>query len=129
MEMPYAITFGNHGVSGHEEWYGNPVSMIDFGPELSILNFGQSWQGDLSHAYALLESRRGTRCKVINAYEHDAPVEELLDRYERRIQRFIHEKSGRADRLPIGAVYEATMRCNLHCEFCYVGDLNRKSVV
>src|ERR671911_548805 len=42
---------------------------------------------------------------------------------ERRIQRFLSEKSGRADRLPAGAVYEATMRCNLHCEFCYVGDL------
>ena len=31
-------------------------------------------------------------------------------------------RDGRADRLPIGAVYEATMRCNLHCEFCYVID-------
>src|ERR1700741_3482386 len=44
-------------------------------------------------------------------------------RYERRIRRFIDEKTGRADRLPAGLVYEATMRCNLHCEFCYVGDL------
>ena len=44
-------------------------------------------------------------------------------KYERRIHRFLDEKSGRADRLPSGAVYEATMRCNLHCEFCYVGDL------
>jgi len=44
-------------------------------------------------------------------------------RYERRIQRFLDEGTGRADRLPMGAVYEATMRCNLHCEFCYVGDL------
>ena len=44
-------------------------------------------------------------------------------RYERRIERFVSEKSGRADRLPMGAVYEATMRCNLECEFCYVGDL------
>jgi MoaA/NifB/PqqE/SkfB family radical SAM enzyme len=43
-------------------------------------------------------------------------------KYERRVGRFLAEKSGRADRLPIGAVYEATMRCNLHCEFCYVGD-------
>ena len=43
--------------------------------------------------------------------------------YERRIRRFVDEKTGRADRLPMGAVYEATMRCNLHCEFCYVGDL------
>jgi MoaA/NifB/PqqE/SkfB family radical SAM enzyme len=44
-------------------------------------------------------------------------------KYEQRIRRFVREKSGRADRLPVGAVYEATMRCNLHCEFCYVGDL------
>ena len=43
-------------------------------------------------------------------------------KYERTIERFVREKSGRADRLPAGAVYEATMRCNLHCEFCYVGD-------
>ena len=43
--------------------------------------------------------------------------------YEQRISRFIREKTGRADRLPAGIVYEATMRCNLHCEFCYVGDL------
>lgn len=44
-------------------------------------------------------------------------------RYEGRIERFVREKTGVADRLPMGAVYEATMRCNLHCEFCYVGDL------
>ncbi len=44
-------------------------------------------------------------------------------KYEQRIERFVREKTGRADRLPMGAVYEATMRCNLHCEFCYVGDL------
>lgn len=43
--------------------------------------------------------------------------------YERRISRFIADGSGRANRLPVGLVYEATMRCNLHCEFCYVGDL------
>jgi MoaA/NifB/PqqE/SkfB family radical SAM enzyme len=43
-------------------------------------------------------------------------------RYEHRIARFVDEGTGRADRLPMGAVYEATMRCNLHCEFCYVGD-------
>ncbi|HTI36093.1 MAG TPA: radical SAM protein [Vicinamibacterales bacterium] len=42
--------------------------------------------------------------------------------YERRIAGFVRDGSGRADRLPMGAVYEATMRCNLHCEFCYVGD-------
>jgi MoaA/NifB/PqqE/SkfB family radical SAM enzyme len=43
--------------------------------------------------------------------------------YERRIRRFLTERTGRADRLPSGLVYEATMRCNLECQFCYVGDL------
>jgi MoaA/NifB/PqqE/SkfB family radical SAM enzyme len=43
-------------------------------------------------------------------------------RYEQRIQGFLRSRDGRADRLPLGAVYEATMRCNLHCEFCYVLD-------
>jgi len=44
-------------------------------------------------------------------------------RYERRIDAFLRDRDGRAGRLPTGVVYEATMRCNLHCEFCYVGDL------
>jgi MoaA/NifB/PqqE/SkfB family radical SAM enzyme len=44
-------------------------------------------------------------------------------RYEAHVSRFLKDGSGHADRLPTGVVYEATMRCNLHCEFCYVGDL------
>ena len=44
-------------------------------------------------------------------------------RYDAHVSRFLQDGSGRADRLPQGVVYEATMRCNLHCEFCYVGDL------
>ena len=44
-------------------------------------------------------------------------------RYERRIAHFLDAKDGHAGRLPSGVVYEATMRCNLKCEFCYVGDL------
>jgi len=52
----------------------------------------------------------------------------LWARYRRRqyrnhIARFEREKTGEAGRLPTGIVYEATMRCNLTCEFCYVGDL------
>jgi MoaA/NifB/PqqE/SkfB family radical SAM enzyme len=43
--------------------------------------------------------------------------------YDRQASRFVTERTGRADRLPAGIVYEATMRCNLECEFCYVGDL------
>ena len=44
-------------------------------------------------------------------------------RYEGRIEEFVQKKDGHAGRLPSGVVYEATMRCNLTCEFCYVGDL------
>jgi MoaA/NifB/PqqE/SkfB family radical SAM enzyme len=44
-------------------------------------------------------------------------------RYEVQVSRFLQDGSGRAERLPRGVVYEATMRCNLHCDFCYVGDL------
>src|SRR5262249_34330802 len=44
-------------------------------------------------------------------------------RYERRIEGFLRDRDGRAGALPSGVVYEATMRCNLKCEFCYVGDL------
>ena len=43
--------------------------------------------------------------------------------YEQRVSSFVEKKDGRAGPLPVGVVYEATMRCNLHCEFCYVGDL------
>jgi MoaA/NifB/PqqE/SkfB family radical SAM enzyme len=43
--------------------------------------------------------------------------------YERHIAEFLEKKDGHAGRLPVGVVYEATMRCNLECEFCYVGDL------
>ena len=44
-------------------------------------------------------------------------------KYERTVAEFLRARDGRAGRLPQGVVYEATMRCNLTCEFCYVGDL------
>jgi hypothetical protein len=91
LQMPHLVNFGNHEVSGHEQWYGNAVSMTDFGPDLSILSLSHAWHGDLSHAFALLESRAKTACKIINAFEHDAPVEAMLDRY--RIP-FLHEAHG-----------------------------------
>ena len=71
---------------------------------------------------ARLRNSIATRARSVPLARH-AWARYRKRRYERRIQRFVDEKSGRADRLPLGAVYEATMRCNLHCEFCYVGDL------
>src|SRR5262245_26286534 len=69
-----------------------------------------------------LRDSLATRARALPAARH-AWAKYRRHRYERRIERFLREKTGIADRLPVGAVYEATMRCNLHCEFCYVLDL------
>jgi MoaA/NifB/PqqE/SkfB family radical SAM enzyme len=69
-----------------------------------------------------LRDRLATRARALPAARR-AWARYRKRRYEGRIERFLRERTGRADRLPMGAVYEATMRCNLHCEFCYVGDL------
>jgi len=69
-----------------------------------------------------LRDRLAARARALPLARH-AWARYRRRRYEDRIRRFVQDGSGRADRLPMGAVYEATMRCNLHCEFCYVGDL------
>ncbi len=69
-----------------------------------------------------LRERLATQARALPLARH-AWARYRRRRYEGRIERFLTERTGRADRLPMGAVYEATMRCNLHCEFCYVGDL------
>lgn len=69
-----------------------------------------------------LRDRLATRARALPLARH-AWARYRRRKYEGRIQRFLDAGTGRADRLPQGAVYEATMRCNLHCEFCYVGDL------
>ena len=81
-----------------------------------------SLRDSLRTSVARVRESLATRARALPVARH-AWARYRRRRYERRIQRFLSEKSGRADRLPIGAVYEATMRCNLHCEFCYVGDL------
>src|SRR5919198_440464 len=73
-------------------------------------------------ALAKLRESIATRARALPLARH-AWARYRRRRYESRVRRFIADGSGRADTLPVGAVYEATMRCNLHCEFCYVGDL------
>src|SRR3954463_3750090 len=68
-----------------------------------------------------LRDRLASRARTLPLARH-AWARYRKRKYEDRVQRFIQDGTGRADRLPMGAVYEATMRCNLHCEFCYVGD-------
>jgi hypothetical protein len=79
--VPYVVTFGNHQFPGHEQWYGETVGAVDFGKALAILNFGLYWHDDLSKADALLSAREDTRIKVINGFEHNAPVQSFLDKH------------------------------------------------
>ena len=90
LDMPYVINFGNHQFPGHEAWYGDPVHMVDFGSELSVLNFGHPWHVDASKADALLAARKQTGTKIINAFESNAPLS-LLDSH--RIS-MIHDAHG-----------------------------------
>src|SRR4026208_852870 len=78
--------------------------------------------GAFRSSVAKLRESIAIRARVLPLARH-AWARYRRRRYEQRIRRFVDEKTGRADRLQMGAVYEATMRCNLHCEFCYVGDL------
>src|SRR3954465_9606956 len=92
-------------------------------PNLTDENRGQTFPGGpFRTSVAKLRQSLATRARALPLARH-AWARYRRRRYEQRIRRFIDEKTGRADRLPMGAVYEATMRCNLHCEFCYVGDL------
>ena len=81
VDFPYLINFGNHQFPGHEHWYGETVGMVDFGQVLTVLNFGLYWNNDLSKADALLTARANTRIKVINSFEHNAPVQTFLDKH------------------------------------------------
>ncbi|MEO2021590.1 MAG: hypothetical protein ABGX05_07165 [Pirellulaceae bacterium] len=91
LEVPYVINFGNHQFHGNEKWYGSPVGIIDYGPGLSILNFGYPWHVNLDQADALLSARGKVACKVINAFEHNAPVKSFLDKHQVNL---IHDAHG-----------------------------------
>jgi MoaA/NifB/PqqE/SkfB family radical SAM enzyme len=75
----------------------------------------------VASSLAKIRERLAARARAMPVARH-AWARYRKRKYERRIRGFLRDRTGRADRLPSGAVYEATMRCNLHCEFCYVLD-------
>jgi hypothetical protein len=80
LPIPHVINFGNHQFPGHEAWYGDPVGLIDFGPNICVLNFGHPWHVGTARADRLLKSRPLAMTKIINAFEANAPLE-FLDRH------------------------------------------------
>ncbi len=81
LEIPYVINFGNHQFAGFEQWYGPQESMIDYGPDLCILNRSLPWHESTAQSNALLSERSNARIKVINAFEHNAPPD-LFDNHK-----------------------------------------------
>ena len=90
LEMPSVVNFGNHRFYGHEKWYGDQVGIVDFGPDVCVLNFGHPWHTDRSKAESLLSARKSVACKIINAFEQNAPLE-FIDRHRVRM---IHDAHG-----------------------------------
>jgi len=80
LQVPYVVNFGNHQFAGHEAWYGDPVGRIDFGPRISVLNFGHPWHVGTERADRLLGKRPEAGIKIINGFEANAPVE-FFDRH------------------------------------------------
>ena len=92
LDIPYLVNFGNHQFYGHEKWYGDPVERIDFGPNISVLNFGHLWfdQNSTAKADQMLAARPNASMKIINAFESNAPTD-FLNRHQIRL---IHDAHG-----------------------------------
>lgn len=100
LDMPYFINFGNHRFDGHQAWYGEQVARVDFGPAISVLNYGVPWHNGTLHADALFTERARASIKIINAFEQNAPVA-FLDKHRVAM---IHDAHGTESRImDIGA--------------------------
>ena len=96
LDMPYVINFGNHQFYGHEKWYGDPVGLIEFGPDFVVLNFGRPWHDASSRmkATSLLNIHPACRYKIINAFEPNAEIA-WLNKHRICMVHFAHGRGGK----------------------------------
>lgn len=90
LREPYFITTGNHSYPNYEAFYGPRVSCFDFGP-LRCVNFGNPWSADWTQVDKKFAERPDASIRLINAYEANAPVKELLDKQHINL---IHDAHG-----------------------------------
>lgn len=95
LKIPYTINFGNHQFAGFEKWFGPQESMIDFGPDICVLNRSLPWHESAALTDALLATRPDASIKVINAYEHNVPID-LINRHHVKL---LHDGHGIGDRV------------------------------
>jgi hypothetical protein len=81
LEMPFVVNFGNHRGPEPGPWFGAPVGAVDFGTAFTVVNVGHAWDRDPVEVDTLLRARSGTRLRILNAFEANAPVRDLLDRH------------------------------------------------
>lgn len=90
LDAPFVINFGNHRGPEPGPWFGDPVGAVDFGDAFTVVNFGRSWDRGTADVEALLAARVRIPIKVLNSYEANVPVAELLDRYGIRLLHYAH---------------------------------------
>ncbi len=69
-----------------DRWYGDPIGVVEIGPEIAVLNYGWSWVPEHNHeaikaAWRKFESYRESRIRVLNAYESE-PTRDFLDHFD-----------------------------------------------
>ena len=67
----------------------------DYGPNLVVLNYGLPWHESIEPVFAELQKHHTKNIKVINAFEHNAPIS-LLDKFKVAL---IHDAHGPGDKL------------------------------
>jgi hypothetical protein len=101
LAAPFVVNFGNHRGPEPGPWFGEAVHLMDYGPELCVLNFGRTWDTGALDADALLASRSAAPCRVINAFEANAPLD-FLNKYAVALIHYAHGPG--PDVLKVGAV-------------------------
>lgn len=81
LEMPFVINFGNHRGPEPGAWFADPNTVVDFGRAFAVINFGRAWDTSAAEIEEMLAARKDTRIRILNAFEPNAPVRDLLDRH------------------------------------------------
>ena len=95
LNIPYAVNFGNHQFAGAERWFGSQEGIIDFGPDICVLNRSLPWSEPVAQADAWFAGRPDARIKIINAFEYNAPTN-FLDRHRVAL---VHDAHGPGERV------------------------------
>ncbi len=69
-----------------DRWYGNPMGVVEIGPDIAVLNYGWSWEPRYNRqaieaAENIFDSYKGHRIRILNAYESEPP-HDFLEQFD-----------------------------------------------